>query len=253
MPLFDRSQLARNINRATPQFDQYDFLFTHAWENLADRLTDIRQNFTHPGVTHTYGARQVIDHLVSTGKLSSPPVITGFDADERLHAEPGTHDVLLSVFDLQTMNDLPLALAQCRFALTKGGVFLGAIIGGESLYALRQAITAAELELTGRASPRIHPMLDMPGLAALMQQTGWALPVIDHEIITVDYPGCQCLCDDLRGMGGGNIIQERARGLTPRGLLSKTEAIYRARQNIGADAPMPVTFDLIYLIGWADA
>jgi SAM-dependent methyltransferase len=65
--------------------------------------------------------------------------------------------ISLSPLALQFVNDLPGVLAQIRRALKPDGLFLAAMIGGETLTELRQSFAAAEAELRAafrRASRR---------------------------------------------------------------------------------------------------
>jgi NADH dehydrogenase [ubiquinone] 1 alpha subcomplex assembly factor 5 len=49
-------------------------------------------------------------------------------------------------------------LVQIREALKPDGVFLGAIVGGDTLFELRTALQLAEVEREGGISPHVSPM-----------------------------------------------------------------------------------------------
>ena len=101
--------------------------------------------------------------------------------EEALPFAPGSLDSVVSALALQFVNDLPGALIQIRRALKPDGLFLGALIGGESLTELRQAFAAAEAEIEGGVSPRVAPFADLRDLGALLQRAGFALPVTDVD------------------------------------------------------------------------
>ena len=88
---------------------------------------------------------------------------------------------MVSALALQFVNDLPGALVQIRRALKPDGLFLAALLGGDTLTELRQAFAAAETEIEGGVSPRVAPFADVREMGALLQRAGFALPVTDVE------------------------------------------------------------------------
>ena len=110
-------------------------------------------------------------------------VVEGEASD--LIPHPGTYDLIASVGRLDTINDLPGALALARRALTPEGLFLAAFAGAGSLPALRRAVRAGEeAEGTG-AAPRIHPQIDVRAAGDLLLRAGFALPVVDRDGVDV--------------------------------------------------------------------
>lgn len=63
---------------------------------------------------------------------------------------------------LHWTNDLPGVLTQIRELLQPDGVFVAAMLGGETLFELRTALQLAELEREGGISIRVSPMTGMP-------------------------------------------------------------------------------------------
>jgi hypothetical protein len=115
-----------------------------------------------------------------------------------------------------------------------------------TLDSLRGALTAAEAELTGGASPRISPFPDLRDCAALLQRAGFALPVADAEDIDILYADPLALLHDFRAAGETNAVRLRARRPPPRALFA------------AALAALPVTegrirarLRLAFLTGWA--
>ena len=69
-----------------------------------------------------------------------------------------THEAILSNLSLHWVNDLPGTLIQIRQVLKEDGVFIGSMLGGDSLFELRTDLQLAELEREGGISPRVSPM-----------------------------------------------------------------------------------------------
>ena len=156
----------------------------------------------------------------------------------------------VSALALQFVNDLPGTLVQIRRALKPDGLFLAALIGGESLTELRQAFAAAEAEMEGGVSPRVAPFADLRDLGALLQRAGFALPVTDVDRVTVRYATPLALMHDLRRMGATNALVERRRAPLQRGTLQRMMEIY-AERFADADGRIAATFEIVWLSGWA--
>ena len=94
-------------------------------------------------------------------------------SEEALPLKDGAIGLITSVLSLQLVNDLPGALIQIRRALMPDGLFLGALLGGDSLIELRQAFMLAEMETAGGVSPRVFPAADVRDLGGLLMRAGF--------------------------------------------------------------------------------
>lgn len=162
----------------------------------------------------------------------------------------GSLDLVLSNMTLHTVNDLPGALIQIKRSLRADGLFLAALFGGETLHELRACLMEAEAEIRGGISPRIAPFADKQQAGGLLQRAGYALPVVDSEILTVTYPSLLALMRDLKGMGEGNALAHRDKTYRGKKLFMRAEEIYRDRYCEG-DGRLRATFEILFIIGWA--
>ena len=151
---------------------------------------------------------------------------------------------------LQWTNDLPGALVQIRGALRPDGLFLAALIGGQTLTELREVLSAAESEIRGGASPRVMPTADVSDLGALLQRAGFALPVVDRDLVTVRYTTALDLFRELKAMGASNALSDRDRRPASRHLLLRAAEIY-AERFMDPDQRVRATFEILFLSGWA--
>ena len=170
--------------------------------------------------------------------------------EEALPFRDASLDLVVSALALQFVNDLPGTLIQIRRALKPDGLFLAAMIGGESLAELRAAFAEAEAEIEGGVSPRVAPFADLRDLGALLQRAGFALPVTDVDRVTVRYASPMALMHDLRRMGAGNALTERRRTPLRRATLRRMLEIY-AERFADADGRIRATFEIVWLSGWA--
>ena len=170
--------------------------------------------------------------------------------EEALPFADGSLDLVVSALALQFVNDLPGTLIQIRRALKPDGLFLAALIGGDTLTELREAFAAAESEIEGGVSPRVAPFADVRELGALLQRAGFALPVVDSDRLTVRYDSVFALMRDLRRMGATNALSERRRVPLKRATLHAWRKSMRERF-ADADGRLRATFEIAWLSGWA--
>ncbi|MEZ5840078.1 MAG: hypothetical protein R3D02_06515 [Hyphomicrobiales bacterium] len=109
---------------------------------------------------------------------------------------------------------------------------------------------AAEIEMTGGASPRVAPFADVRAVGSLLQRAGFALPVVDRDVVTVRYESPLALLYELRAMGAGNVLLERDREPMSRQLLMRICEIY-AERFAEEDGRIPATFEFVSMSGWA--
>jgi hypothetical protein len=141
-------------------------------------------------------------------------------------------------------------LVQIQRALKPDGLFLAAMIGGDTLTELRQCFAEAEAECEGGVSPRVAPFADLREIGALLQRTGFALPVTDVDSVVVRYDNAFLLMEDLRRMGATNVMIERRRTPTRVATMMRMAEIYFGRF-LDPDSRIRATFDIIWLSGWA--
>jgi hypothetical protein len=124
------------------------------------------------------------------------------------------------------------------------------LLGGRTLFELREALVVAETETTGGASPRLAPFADVRELGQLLQRTGFALPVADSDVVEVGYRSALELMRDLRGMGWANPLRERRAHAMRRDTLQRAVEVY-AERFARADGRVTATFEIVTLTGWA--
>ena len=240
-PLFDFAAAARAQERAR-RLKGDTFLFTATAEGLADRLSAVTRHF-ESGLWIGDTVPEALRPFAARWSLGS------FDAAERLVMDAGEHDLAVSLYSLQAVNDLPGALAQLRRALKPDGLFLAALLGGGTLKELREALAQGESLTRGGISPRVSPFADVRDLGSLLSRAGFALPVADVERLTARYGDVFALARDLRAHGFSNVLAERSRTPLRRDTLAASLAHYAEAYGVGGR--LAATFETIYLTGWA--
>ncbi|MDE8344702.1 MAG: methyltransferase domain-containing protein [Acidocella sp.] len=156
------------------------------------------------------------------------------------------YDLVVASLSLHWINDLPGALVQFRRALRPGGLMLASMPVLGTLQSLRDALLAAEAEITGGASPRVSPFPTLQDCAALLQRAGFALPVADVEDIAFSYASPLALLHDLRAAGENNAVTARQKSFTPARLFPMALGALP----VGPDGRVRAMLRLAVLTGW---
>ncbi|MBW8882331.1 MAG: methyltransferase domain-containing protein, partial [Asticcacaulis sp.] len=158
-------------------------------------------------------------------------------------------NLVVSTLALHSVNDLPGVLVQVRRALRPDGLFIATLFGGETLKELRGCLMEAELEVRGGYGPRIAPFAEGPDLIDLLKRTGFAMPVVDSDRVTVSYEHPLRLLADLRAIAESNVLHDRPRKGLNRAILARMAELYFAR--FGDDeGRIAASFEIITLSGW---
>ncbi|KAJ4058625.1 hypothetical protein NW756_000804 [Fusarium oxysporum] len=176
---------------------------------------------------------------------------TVVDDEETIPFEPASFDLVMSSLSLHWINDLPGILTQINNVLKPDSPFIGAMLGGDTLFELRTSLQLAETERRGGMSPRVSPLADVKDIGGLLQKAGFKMLTVDIDDIIVDYPDTFALMQDLQAMGEGNAVLGREMGAISRDVLLAGDAIYKELHG-NPDGSIPATFRIIYMIGWRE-
>ncbi|MBX9710917.1 MAG: methyltransferase domain-containing protein [Xanthobacteraceae bacterium] len=244
---FDSALLERRRQRARA-LGAETFLLDRVAGDMTDRLGAVLRTFSQAADLGS-PTDAVASALALLAKTIERVALPQNDSDG-LPLAPASFDLAVSALALQFVNDLPGTLAQIRRALKPDGLFLAALVGGDTLTELRQSFAAAETEIEGGLSPRVAPMIEVRDAGSLLQRAGFALPVTDVDRIVVRYDNAFALMRDLRRMGATNVLNERRRMPLRRATLLRMAQIYSERF-ADADGRIRATFDIVWMSGWA--
>ena len=249
--IFDKNLWRERLNRHHEKFRNHSFL--HEWVDtqILNRLDVIKNKFeTALYIGHSLDAYKSEDKIKNIVHLfpSFQKNAHVIGDDEFLPIKDNALDLIISNLTLHHANDLLGALIQSQYSLKSDGLFVGALLGGETLYELRQSLQQAETEIYGGISPRVAPFADIKSLGGLMQRTQYALPVIDSERVVVEYSDFTKMLHDLRYMGEGNVLIERNNRPVNKKFWRRVEEIYK--EQFSEHGKFIATFEVIFLLGW---
>lgn len=257
--IFDRQLRRLRRDRAAPGFADHAFLIEHMADELAERLSIVNREFgrilllgSHDGSLAARFAAPGRHIVQADASFAFARMAGGVQCDEdRLPFADASFDLVLSVGVLDSVNDLPGALALIRRILRPDGLFLGAFAGAGSLTWLKSALLAADSATSGGAAARIHPQIDIRSAGDLLSRAGFALQVADGERLDVGYGDPVRLLHDLRGMAATNMLVQRSRRAPGRYWLG--EIFGRFQAAAGPDGRLREAFEIVYLTGWSPA
>ncbi|RYD87367.1 MAG: methyltransferase domain-containing protein, partial [Sphingomonadales bacterium] len=201
--IFDRALRRKRRDRAARGYE--GFVRDHMLAGLRERLEGVKREFRNVLDLGSFGGGFELAGATIT-RLDAGTVwaADGTQGEEdHPHFPDASFDLIVSAGVLDTVNDVPGALALARRALKPDGLFLGAFLGAGTLATLRACFMAAEAD---RPAARFHPQIDVRAGGDLLSRAGFALPVSDVETLTVRYASIFGLFRDLRGMAATNLL-----------------------------------------------
>ena len=253
--VFDRDLIARHLERRPPGHD--DFVTRLVLEDLQERLLTVTRGFERaiilspdarslPVAGRTANSGFQFTRAATVLPMANVPLVD----PEALDLPERGYDLIVSLFDLDVVDDVPGYLARARAHLRGDGLFLAAAIGGESLSELREAFLAADAEVSGGAYLRVAPFIPLNAAAGLLQRAGLALPVADVETHVVRYASPLALMAELKALGASNPLAERPERVATRTLLAAASSQYD-RLAGNADGRVRATLEIVWMSGWA--
>lgn len=253
--VFDRDLVARHLRRRPAGHD--DFVTRLVLADLEDRLGTVTRDFEQalilspdasvlPASGRSANGPFRFERASSVLPLAGVPLVD----PEALDLPRRGYDLIVSIFDLDIVDDVPGFLARARAHLRGDGLFLAAVIGGDSLTELREAFLSADAEIGGGAFLRVAPFIPLSAAAGLLQRAGLALPVSDVETHTVRYASPLSLMRELKGLGASNPLADRPNKLATLNLIQTASEHYAALAS-DADGRVRATLEIVWMSGWA--
>jgi malonyl-CoA O-methyltransferase len=131
--------------------------------------------------------------------------------------------------------------AEARRVLKHPGLLLFSSLGPDTLKEVRKAWQAID------QYDHVHQFADMHNVGDALVKAGFADPVLDVEMLKINYRDVATLARDLRAVAATNCWPTRSPGLTtPRRWQRFTEALHRDN-----DGRFPVSFEIICGQAWS--
>lgn len=230
--IFDKSYIKLIREKTLPLHPTYDFLHYEINERLVERLKEFNRPFESVLVIGSK-SNNLFNYLISCdniqdivamdlGYLKKKENLNFIQGDEEnLPFTADSFDLIISCTHLHMTNDLPGALRQFHTSLKKNGVFIGSLLGGETLRELKESFYKAETLLTQKIFPHIIPMIDVKQFGDLLKRAGFELPLSTEDRLEVTYSHPIHLLKDLKQMGEINTLTQRSRQFLSKNIFEK--------------------------------
>ncbi len=253
--IFDRDLIAHHLRRRPAGHD--DFVTRLVLADLAERLGAVTRDFERAIILSPDASVLPETGESANGHFRFQRASTVLATDgiplidpELLDLPARDYDLIVSLFDLDVVDDVPGYLARARAHLRGDGLFIAAAIGGDSLTELREAFLTADSEVGGGAFLRVAPFIPLNAAGGLLQRAGLALPVSDVETHTVRYRSPLSLMRELKALGASNPLADRPDRMATLRLIEAASAAYEALAG-DSDGRVRATLEIVWMSGWA--
>ena len=253
--IFDRRLVCARKGRGQ-KMSLDPFLELRAAADITERLLDVNRDFERAlilaspvigeHIMQAVGGK--LKHIIRTDFTDNAKGLDVICSETALPFKPQSFDLVVSVLGLHKVNNVPGALMGMKSLLKPDGLFIGGLLGGDTLRELRHALYTAEETVYGQVSPRVSPMITLQQAANLLQKAEFTMPVVDRDNVQVSYKSLSSLYQDLRRMGDTNALAGRDKNAVSKRLFNKLDEVYRQNQ---ADEKFTANFDVLWLTGWA--
>jgi malonyl-CoA O-methyltransferase len=240
----DKFRVGRSFSRAASQYDRFAALQRRSGEEL---LAALHSRVAAPGSLIDLGAGTGF-FLPALRELTGKASLIAVDLSETmlhlarqraaeawfvagdaesLPLADGLAAAVFSNLSLQWCNDLPLAFAECRRVLRRGGHLAFTLFGPATLRELRAAWADVD------AYSHVSDFPEAARIQSLLAEAGFSPVLWRQKTERISYPHVRDVLEELRGLGARNLTRNR-----PRHLMGKTRLahLYTAyRQQCGGE------------------
>lgn len=263
-PRLDKRSVKKSFNRAAKSYDNAAILQEEVLNRLLQRLQYIRhqpatiidigcgtgkgvrglqKQYPRAQVHASDIAFEMLLQARSRYRLLTKKRLLNADM-ERLPFAAKSFDLVFSSLALQWSNDLPATLAEFARIARSDALLLFSSFGPGTLRELAQSWRALD------NSPHVHQFVDMHNVGDAMLAAGFAQPVVDAEVIRMEYRDFRSLLDDLKNIGATNADVGRRRGLMTPGQLLRLEHSYR--EHGFENGKFIASYEVVYGHAWCN-
>ncbi|ALP61210.1 MULTISPECIES: methyltransferase domain-containing protein [Paraburkholderia] len=141
-----------------------------------------------------------------------------------------------------------LVFPEWQRVLKVNGLLMFSTLGPDTLKELRGAYAEIEAAHGVNTHKHVIDFVDMHDLGDMLVESGFEIPVMDQETLTITYKSPESLLADVRRWGAYPFRRETSPGVASRRMRKALLAALEARRR--ADGTIPLTFEVIYGHAW---
>ena len=157
---------------------------------------------------------------------------------EMLPLKDNVVDTIFSASCLQWSNNIQATFQECFRTLNNEGILLFSTFGPGTLSELNHSFNQVD------DHPHVKTFTDMHDLGDILLAVGFASPVMESEVITVEYTDPWQLFRDLKATGATNHLQDRSKGLLGKQRLNSVLEEYKKFRL--TNGKYPASYEVIY-------
>ncbi len=285
-PAYDSRRLRKIFDRRAASFDDVAFLPREIAQRMRERLDYIKINPSQvldagcgagedlPALRERFPEAPVFGTDLSRAMLARAVQHDGADTSWRrflpaslgkalgsrgprfaqadfsaLPFASGAFEFIWSNMALHWHSRPDLVFPEWQRVLKVNGLLMFSTLGPDTLKELRGAYTEVEVAHGVNTHKHVIDFVDMHDLGDMLVESGFEIPVMDQETLTITYKSPESLLADVRRWGAYPGGREAAAGVTGSRRLHKALlAALEARRR--ADGTIPLTFEVIYGHAW---
>jgi malonyl-CoA O-methyltransferase len=253
----DLASARASFDRAAASYDEHAVLQHEVEQRLLERLEYLRQeparvldlgcgtgiasqalkqSFPSALVVGLDWSAGMLNQLQGRASAGEPPRPVCADM-QTLPFAPRSFDLVFSNLALQWSPDLPAVFGGVRRVLGPGGMFVFTTFGPDTLAELRSAWAQVD------RLPHVHEFRDMHDIGDMMMAAGFAEPVMDMEMFTLEYRDVRTLMRELKAIGAHNAAASRNSGLTGKDAFRDFVTAY---ERFRRDGRLPASYEVVY-------
>lgn len=262
-PTLNLRDVRRRFDKAAASFDSADFVHAVTREGLlerilplvvdAKRVLDLGSATGSSGVQlrKHFGGAHIVSLDISHNMLSKSRrkrARFSFSRSSFVQANASalpfkdeSIDFVFSNLLLPFVDKPELVFEQVARVLRKGGVFVFATLGPDSLLEIRRAWSHVDDHV------HVNRFLDMHDIGDALVRSGLRDPVLDVDRLSVQYGDATRLFDDLTNVGARNALQQRNRSLVGKRRFNK---MVGALAGAPGDGTIKLDLELVYGHCW---
>lgn len=272
--VLDKRMLRRSFEQAAASYDQSAVLQREICDRMLSRLEYIKYVPTRiidAGSGTGYGSRKLIERYPAAEVIPLDIALTMHDhartvltaqlpgwqrwlpfkrhqpksyicADiEQLPLREASVGMIWSNLAIQWCNDLRQTFTEAHRVLENGGLLMFSTFGPDTLKELRQVFKSVD------PFSHVNRFIDMHDIGDMLVGSGFSLPVMDMEYITLTYEDVKSVMLDLKAIGARNVTLGRRRGLMGKAAWQQVVDQYEALRK---DGRLPATYEVVYGHAW---
>lgn len=236
--MFSYETIQKNHARFAKRLPDHEFIYQVAAEECIASLSELSLT---PASILILGHFPSLETLQTIYAAASIEYREGFNPD--INAA-NTYDIIISIGQMQWINDPLSYLTTLKSMLTSDGVLYGIFPGEDSFKEVHKALIRADMVLSKGAPQRIIPMISASDTLNLMQAANIENPLVHVVSLELQHNTLIELLNDIRYMGAGNPFSDRSGHRTPKKLFALADFHLKGRHPY-----IESTVDLVVMIG----